>query len=50
MQDFYRQKKAGIRKFYLTKKVWLLQGYFPLGDGRGLKADDLTSADLEISD
>ena len=36
-KDFHKQKEAVTKKLYWAGKVgWLLQDYFPLGDGRGL--------------
>ena len=33
VKDFYRQKVTGAER---QKAGWLLQGHFPIGDGRGL--------------
>lgn len=33
VKDFYRQKVTGAER---QKAGWLLQGPFPLGDGRGM--------------
>ena len=33
MKDFYRQQGVGTMQ---KKAAWLLQSYFPLGDGKGL--------------
>lgn len=40
MKDFYKKKGEGMKSYGRQKKKvgWLLEGYFPLGDGRGLLA------------